>query len=241
MTKPIISLQLVICAISFSFALNACRKKNDQSEPSPKAPNQVNVPSSNPTGKSAPIEGGLTLLTDRLPLNFQFKNIVQELGYKLTLERIKEIEFEGQNIPEAGDVLCKGGQAYAINIQSDGGLVIHIADAHLIAFGYAFHKPSQVVLDEAEEALLKEFNLSNESDTEVLNENFDTVHILVKKYVSKNRKNLQAVAYTHGANRTLTFFDSTKVDTSRLLPSSPNTVGKDTLDRVKTMLKNKIK
>lgn len=178
-------------------------------------------------------------IAERAPPELEFEILVQGLGTRLAPERMKQIEADGQIVPEARDLLCKGGQAYVMNIQGDGGPVIHVADGRQIAFGYAFHALSQAVSDETEKPYLKDFNFAGESKAEVLDENFDTVQMVVKKYASKNKDNIQALAYTHGTNRTLAFFDSSKIDASKLLPSPPSAVGKDTIDKVKAMLKSR--
>jgi hypothetical protein len=178
---------------------------------------------------------GVALLTERLPAHFEFKVLLDSVGQDLQQVALNRIETEGQNLPEFKDVLCKGGIAYTVGLQNEGGLLVFISDKCQVAFGYAYHSPPSNSNPE-ESHLFNEFELKSETMAKALNSSFDEVTFPVRWYEHKKKKNLQAIDFTHNANRSVVFFDASKADTSKLLPASPEQVGSDTIKQMKELL-----
>lgn len=230
--------RFAISVILLSSILPSCKKEDEKAAAKPAQASRPSLPATPKLLGAENAGSSIAQVAERARSKFEFKTLIETVGTKIAPEMMKQIESEGQSLPELNEVMAKGGRVYALGVQHDGGLVIHIADGYQIAFGYSFPSPTPGSSDVAENDFLSEFRLSSEGKTEVLNEKFDAMHIVVKKYVSKSKVNIEAVAYTHGTNRTLAFYDSSKVDAKKLLPSPPSAVGKDTIDKVKAMLKN---
>ncbi len=238
MTKSMRQHQSAIRAILLSCALASCDKESEQPNTTTTLPNKSSIPSAQSLPKALNASDSIAKVAERSPSNFKFEKLILTVGTKIPLEMVNQIETEGQSVPALNDQIGKGWKTYALGLQGDGGLIIHMADGYLNVFGYAYKSPEAGGADSAETLFLTKFKLASESKAEVLNATFDTVSIPVKKYVHKTNTTIQAVSYTHGANRTLAFYDATKVDVSKLLPSPPDVVGKDTIEKVKAMLKN---
>lgn len=231
--------RIAMVAVLLYCVLTSCKNEGDHHGSPSANGDQPKIPSTRPLENILDSDNSIARLEKNSHSVLKFESLISKVGAQIPPEMMKMIETDGQNLPEMNDTFFKGVKVYGFGINSDGGLIIHIADGELISFGYAFKAPPEGGENETENHFLSEFKLSGEDNVDVLNSNFEPVSMPVTKYAHKTKAVIQAVAYTHGVNRALAFFDSSKVNASKFLPSIPDAATMDAINKTKDLLKNK--
>lgn len=230
----------IIIILSF-FALSACEKKEEQRRSAPNGMTDRTLPIENRLPEAVNNITPLGLSQDRLNDDFKHANLLGLLGEKISPKMMKQIETEGQSLPEFNDMIGKGWKGYVVGLQSDGGISLQIAEGYLVVFGYSYRSSKSETSDGDDDSYLNEFKFSSENTVKVLDENFNETPMLVKIYKSNKNSTVHAVSYARGMRRTLAFYDSSKVEASKLLPSVPDAAGMEAIKKAKELLRNKVK
>lgn len=220
--------------------LSACEKKEEQHRSTPKPIPQTDLPIEKPLPETADSITTLRQIEDRLNADFKHGNLLGLLGKKISPEMLKQIETEGQSLPEFNDMIGKGWKTFVV-LQGSGGITFHIAEGYLVVFGYSYRGSTSGNSGGDDDYHLNDFKFSSESTTKVSDENFNETPMMVKIYKSNKDSTVHAVSYARGMRRTLAFYDSSKVEASKLLPSVPDAAGMEALNKAKELLRNKAK
>jgi hypothetical protein len=122
----------------------------------------------------------------------------------------------------------------AIDLHGQVKAVVYVKDNYLVALGYLLALPVTPEDAALEAKLLKEYKLMKTEAHEALGSEFETVKIAVQKYENQIRRGICAVGYDQGHSRTVAFYDSTAVDFEKMLPSAPEMIGKENIDKMKS-------
>lgn len=231
---------LIIILLSF-FALSACKKKEEQRASAPSGMTNKTLPIENRAPETVNSITPFELSQDHLNDDFKHANLLGLLGEKISPKMIKQIETEGQSLPEFNDMIGKGWKGYVVGLKSDGGISLQIAEGYLVVFGYSYPGFKSETSGGDENSYLNEFKFSSENTIKVLDENFNEIPMVVKIYKSNKNSNVHAVSYARGVRRTLAFYDSSKVEISKLLPSVPDAAGMEAIKKAKELLRKKVK
>jgi hypothetical protein len=231
----------IIILLSF-FSLSACEKKEEQRASAPNGMTDKTLPIENQSSEAVNSIAPLGLSQDSLNDYFKHANLLELLGKKISSKMMKQIETEGQSLPEFNDLISKGWKGYVVGLQSNGGISLQIVDGYLAVFGYSYRGPkSENSGGGDDDYYLNEFKFLSENTVKVLDENFNETPMMVKIYKFNENNTIQAVSYGRGVRRTLAFYDSSKVEVSKLLPSVPDAVGMEAIKKAKELLHNKVK
>lgn len=163
------------------------------------------------------------------------KMLLGQLGAVLPDGTQKRLNKIGDLSEMRGAALEPQGKVYALNIRPYGGLVVHLGeDDALIAFGFASNAAYPLAAEEQQ--ILSEFEFAGEPEVTVLDEKFDPIKMRFKSYASKTSPEKRAVMYSRGSSRTLVFYDSKRVQMSKLLPASPDTMDPAMLKQLKLLV-----
>jgi hypothetical protein len=161
--------------------------------------------------------------------------LLPKLGAVLSTSVLEELQKSGDIPGLQAAVLESGGKCYALEVNSGGGLVLHLGkDNALLAFGFVSN--TGVAPSDEEQRLLMEFNLSGQPTVTVLDERFEGVKMQIQTYESKVFPKKNALVYSKGRSRTLVFFDSSRVEMRKLLPASPDTIDPAMLKQLRSLL-----
>lgn len=227
-----------IVILSFCL-LSACEKKVEQRSSTAKAEPDTTIPIEKRLLEAVNTITPSSLSEDSLNDDFKHGNLLGLLGKKISPETMKQIETEGQSFPEFNDMIGKGWKGYVVGLQSNGGISLQIAEGYLVVFGYSYRGSKSEAAGGDENYYLSEFKFSSEYSVKVLDEKFNETPMMVKIYKSNKNSTVHAVSYARGMRRTLAFYDSSKVEASKLLPSVPNAAGMEAINKARELLQNK--
>ncbi len=169
------------------------------------------------------------------PDGFSGIELLPKLGAPLSASLMESLQ-KTWNYPELHKTALEpGGKVYVIGVNSGGGLVLHLdQDNALLAFGFTSN-PDVTTSDE-EQRLLSEFMLLGQPTVTVLDDKFEPAKMQIQTYQSKASPKAHALLYSKGRSRTLVFFDSTRVEMKRLLPTSPDTMDPAILKQLRSLV-----
>jgi len=166
--------------------------------------------------------------------SFKYETLRGLLGRSIPRDVLNKINTEGRFIAELKDTPIKGARPIAIGLADQVQMMIYLKDDALVAIGYLLPAPVSADNQKLENDLLSGYTLHGEDLREALGTSFNTVEFSVRKYIHADTVNLHAAAYTHGNSRTLALYDSNAVAYETMLPSSPEVIGKEKIDKMKS-------
>lgn len=236
MTNPAMYNTRIGIAFICFLGLGACGQKEhrpgSQSETTPDSARN-SVPES--TRNSSPLERSEVDSSDY----FDHDNLLISLGKEIPPEMMKQIEKKSQSLTEFDGVIGKGSKGYVVGLRNDGGVSLQIHEGRLAVFGYSYRGSVTESSVADDDSRLNGFKPLNEISTMVLDDELKEKPMVARIYESGTNGVIHAVAYGRGVRRTLAFYDSTKVEVSKLLPSIPDKTGMEALKKGKDLLRNR--
>lgn len=218
-------------------ALFSC-KKQDGASVAPTALNSSGQTSSlTPSGTSRQTDVGNALgVGDNNGSLFAFKyvELTRFLGRPLPAQVLRRLETDGGVMSKLKNVLIQGATPIVIDSQGQLPAVAYVKDGTLVALGYSFPSPVSQENEELVAKLLEKYTFLRAEIRNAIGSDFNAVEITIREHVSQANANFHAVSYVHEHSRTLVLYDSTAVNYVSMLPSSPESLGKDKLDNIKS-------